>query len=212
MARRSGVGRNNPNNPNMSSFSLIINILVYITVGVWFIFTFKAAFYVFISLIVIGLIFFCLRSFSKDAIGEQDTQVFTPTDELAALLQRQKLRDKLKYLGCSDGQELLEKYPMCLTDVEKQDIVNIIQNCRNLEQQTSGQRVIYEYDDENRPVINWSKQKPIEYDDDDTYDNFYMQHEDEFKEMWGKDDYEDAIEDAWEEHQRDKEQKKRWGR
>lgn len=139
---------------------------------------------------------------------------FVPTEELANLLKRQPLEDRIRYLGLSNIFQLYDNYKMCLTEEEMTWLPGTIQEARNRQQEVNRQNApgyssTYE---ENRPEISWSRQKPIEYDDDDTYDNFYMQHEDEFKEMWGKDDYEDAIDDAWDEHQRDKEMKKRWGR
>lgn len=40
--------------------------------------------------------------------------------------------------------------------------------------------------------------KPVAYDQDDTYDNFYMQCEEEYRQEYG-DDAEDAVDDAWDE-------------
>lgn len=168
--------------------------------------------FIFFILVLTGIA--CIFAFVKNEISNPPAPTtFIPTGELANLLKRLPLEERIRYLGLSDVFQLYDNYRMCLTEEE----IDLLE--RRIEEERIGQQVQNQSQnhypapcDENRPVINWSKQKPIEYDDDDTYDNFYMQHEDEFKEMWGKDDYEDAIEDAWEEHQRDKEQKKRWGR
>lgn len=44
-------------------------------------------------------------------------------------------------------------------------------------------------------------------EEDDTYDGFHMQREEEYKEEYG-DDHEDAIQDEWEEHQRENKYRK----
>lgn len=139
---------------------------------------------------------------------------FIPSDELVNLLKRQPLEDRIRYLGLSDASQLYDNYKMCLTEDELQWLPDAIREERNIQQQyahqdTTHQYIPYDDDNYNRSEFSWSRQKPIEYDDDDTYDNFHMQHEEELKELWGKDDYEDAIEDAWEDHQRDKQLRKR---
>ena len=130
---------------------------------------------------------------------------FVPTKELAELLKRLPLEDRIRYLGLSDIFLLYDNYKMCLTEEEMTWLPRAIQEERNRQQAILQTHNRYSASYDDRPVqLSWSRQKPIEYDDDDTYDNFYMQNAEEFREMWGKDDFEDAIDDAWDEHQRNK--------
>lgn len=116
------------------------------------------------------------------------------------------MEDRIRYLGLSDVFQLYDNYKMCLTEDELQWLPSAIQAERNGHQfvrpDTLRRHSSYN-DDYDNTQISWSRQKPIAYDDDDTYDNFYMQREDEYREEYG-DDYEDAIDDAWEDHQRNK--------
>lgn len=63
----------------------------------------------------------------------------------------------------------------------------------NTEQEIGVHWAPYE-DEETHYEFNLSGQKPIEYDADDTYDNFYMQREEEYSQEYGA-DFEDAIDD-----------------
>lgn len=58
-------------------------------------------------------------------------------------------------------------------------------------------------DDSNYSYNDFSsKQQSVRYEEeDDSYDGFYMQREEEYREEYGN-DYEDAIQDEWEEHRR----------
>lgn len=59
-----------------------------------------------------------------------------------------------------------------------------------------------ETSDEASQNADWDNDyKTVKYDEDETYDNFYMQREDEYREEYG-DDFEDAIDDGWEERRR----------
>lgn len=189
-----GRRRNVPVQPANEEDSILVQALGFIFVVMAFVGGIKAAFITLISLIVICAFFLIVKSFAKTSIGEQDTQVFTPTDELAALLNRQSTADKIKYLGCNDIVDLGKKYSMCVT-AEEWQLIN------QIGPQTSNN--VYNCDDESSYNPPQNDYKPVTYDEDDTYDNFYMQREDEYRQEYG-DDYEDAIEDAWGEHQRNK--------
>lgn len=72
-----------------------------------------------------------------------------------------------------------------------------------------GDAALYDEDDKHERAQNKLFSETTEgdniksyYNDDDTYDNFYMQREDEYHEEY-RDDYEDAIQDEWKEHQRE---------
>lgn len=130
---------------------------------------------------------------------------FVPTEELANLLKRQPLEDRIRYLGLSNIFQLYDNYKMCLTEEEMTWLPSAIQAERNGQQQVirpSTPRYNSSYAG-NGTGSSWSSQSTIRYDDDDTYDNFYMQREDEYRQEYG-DDFEDAIDDAWDEHKRNK--------
>lgn len=145
--------------------------------------------------LMLSIIFVAIYRGSKKAEDAKEP-VFTPTPELAALMRRQSMEDKLRYLGVGSYKEMRDKYHSCITQ-EQFDMYLAAS-------QAGHKAIVYDNSDNYSSDISWgSGSRPVHYDEDDTYDNFYMQREDEYRQEYG-DDYEDAIDDDWDEHQRNR--------
>lgn len=117
--------------------------------------------------------------------AEADSPVFLPTPELEALLLRQSTEDKLRYLGVKSFEDLWNKYPGCVTQAE----VDWYLRADNKVGNATGYEAV-----EASPICS-SSYEPIKYDEDNTYDSFYMEREEEYRQEYG-DDFEDAIDDS----------------
>ena len=88
------------------------------------------------SFIIIALLSVFISSFVIRHVTPRPSQPpFVPTEELANLLKRQPLEDRISYLGLTDIVQLYDNYKMWLTEEELEWLPRIVQEERNMQHQ-----------------------------------------------------------------------------